>query len=119
MPLNTPSGSSTSVRVFSVDRDGVEKAITRWAAGIRRTHPEIERIYWFGSWAHGTPTPRSDVDVCIVVSHSSKSYRHRAADYLPELPIPIDLFVYTREEFDRLAEHSPGVYREILRGREL
>ncbi len=119
MQSSMPKKSSNSVRVFSVDRRRIEDAITRWAAGIRRDHPEIERIYWFGSWIHGTPTPGSDVDLCLIVSESPKSYRDRSVDYRPELPFAIDLFVYTREEFERLAKNNSPVVREILRGRLL
>lgn len=88
----------------------------QWAVEIRRAHPEIERIYWYGSWAHGIPTPGSDVDICLVVAGSARSGRDRAADYVPELPIRIDLLVYTRDEFERLAPESRGMYREIVRG---
>lgn len=114
-----PKRSSTSVRVFSVDRPRVEEAILGWAASVRKSHPEIERIYWFGSWIHGQPTPRSDVDICIVVSESAKPFRDRSADYRPELPIPMDLLVYTREEFEKLVRENAPVVREILRGKVL
>lgn len=83
-------------------------------------HSEIEPIIWFGSRVTGIPSPGSDVDLCLVLTHSEKALRDRVPDHLPfGFPVGIDLFSCTRAEFDRLRAVAPGWYGEIARGREL
>lgn len=65
-------------------------------------HPE--RVYLFGSYAWGEPTPDSDVDLMVVVPMSSESPARRAARgyrVLEGFGLPKDILVKTREEFER------------------
>jgi uncharacterized protein len=112
--------SSSSVVVRSADRDLIETAVRRHSKVLRREHPEICRIIWFGSWISGAPTPGSDVDLCIVLADSDRVFRDRIPDYLPNgFPVGVDVFPYTSEEFERLAREHPGWYAEIAKGRDL
>jgi uncharacterized protein len=87
---------------------------------MRVLHPEINRVIWFGSWANGLPTPGSDVDLCPILASSDKSFRERVVAYFPVgFPVGIDLFPYTLDEFDRLADYSPGWRKAILAGQDL
>ncbi len=86
---------------------------------LRQKHPEVERVIWFGSWARGLPLPRSDVDVCLIVSSSSERSRNRVSKYLPSrFPTGVDLVVYTQAEFECLQEKSPQWYAAIISGLE-
>jgi predicted nucleotidyltransferase len=106
--------------IRSADRATITRAVEAYAARLRREHPEIRRVIWFGSWVNGIPTPGSDVDLCIVVEHAEKPPHERPIDYLPVgFPVGVDLFVYTAEEFARLAQLSPGWYAAIQRGKEI
>jgi predicted nucleotidyltransferase len=110
----------SSVVIRSIDRERINRAVADHVAHLCRQHPEIERAIWFGSWVNGEPTPGSDVDLCLVLSSSEKSRRERFVDYLPVgFPVGVDLFAYTRSEFERLSQSSPGLYRPILAGREI
>ena len=109
-----------SVVVKSVDREAVRKEVRAYARALRAAHPEVERIVWFGSWVRGTPTPGSDVDLCLVLSQSDKPFRDRIPDYLPfGFPVDLDLFPYTRAELERLRTSSPAWYRTLMSGEEL
>ena len=109
--------SLSSVVIKSIDRDRVSQAVADHVARLRQRHPEIERVIWFGSWVNGLPTPGSDVDLCLILSSSKKSPRERFTDYLPLcFPVGVDLFTYTRSEFDRLSRSSPGLHKAILSG---
>ncbi len=120
MPSNTPRPSLSSVVIKSADRVRIEQAVKNYAARLRAEHPEVERIIWFGSWVTGLPRPGSDVDLCLILSSSDKPIRERVADFLPVgFPVGIDLFIYTREEFERLKEERPGWYKVICSGREV
>jgi predicted nucleotidyltransferase len=112
--------SSGSVAVWSRDRTEVENSVRELAAKLRREHPEIQRILWFGSWVTGRPVPASDCDLCVVLESSDKPFRDRIPDYLPDrFPLDLDIFPYTREEFDRLAVDLPGWHRQIASGWEI
>jgi predicted nucleotidyltransferase len=77
-------------------------------------------VIWFGSWVTGLPTPASDVDLCLILSSSDKLPRDRIPDYLPlGFPTGIDLFAYTKEEFERLQHSNPGWYGAIISGMEV
>jgi len=112
------SRSSSSVRIFSVDRDLVVGAVERFAQELLLRETDAVAVIWFGSWIGGTPTPGSDVDLCILLRSSPLAPRERIARYLPGgFPVGIDLFAYTVEEFALLARDSPGWYHAIDSGR--
>ena len=47
--------------------------------------------------------PGSDLDVLVVVEQSSESFERRAAAWdTTALPVPVDLMVYTKAEWERL-----------------
>lgn len=120
MPSATPRLSPSSVVIKSADRTRIEQAVERYVARLREAHPEIERILWFGSWVNGLPGPGSDVDLCLILSTSDKPRHEWAADFLPVgFPVGMDLFVYTREEFERLREEHPGWHQAICAGRAM
>lgn len=106
-----------SVVIKSIDRNKIYREVNKYAQRIRLDHPEISRAIWFGSWIHGHPIPGSDVDLCLILSHSDLPSRDRISKYLPAgFPVGLDLLVYTQQEFDRLEEFSPGLKHEILKG---
>ena len=120
MRSSMPKRSSHSVVIKSCDHDSVTAAVKRHVDKLRKDHPEIRRVIWFGSWVNGIPTPGSDVDLCLILSSSDKSMRDRVPDYLPVgFPVGIDLFPYTDEEFRRLKKRSPSWHATILSGEEL
>lgn len=106
--------------IKSANRTAIAQAVEQYVAHMRREHPEIRRIIWFGSWVTGIPTPGSDVDLCLIVSEADKPRQERSVEYLPVgFPVGVDLFVYTEEEFVQLAEEAPGWFAAIQAGREV
>lgn len=115
-----PEKSSSSVVIKSVDRQAIQSATEAYVEELRKLYPEIERLYWFGSWVSGLPVPGSDVDICLILSASQERPRDRISRYLPSrFPVGIDLFAYTRDEFDRLRIDSPQWFAAITSGREM
>jgi predicted nucleotidyltransferase len=89
----------TGVVVKSVDEGAVRRAMDAYAARLLATHPEVEEIVVFGSFAEGTWAPGSDLDVFVILSHSAKAVWDRIPDLLPgAFPVGVDLFPYTRQE---------------------
>ena len=89
----------SGVVVKSIDEAAVRRAMDAYAARLLAAHPEIEEIVVFGSFVEGTWAPGSDLDVFIVLSHSTKPVRDRIPGLLPgAFPVGVDLFPFTREE---------------------
>jgi predicted nucleotidyltransferase len=64
-----------------------------------------EQVYLFGSRARGDATEDSDYDLLVVVPASDKPRYERAQEayaHLHGVGIPLDVHVYTRDEFDWL-----------------
>jgi predicted nucleotidyltransferase len=60
-------------------------------------------IFLFGSAARGAVGPDSDVDLLVVVKNSPLSFFERGAiayRALRHIGVPVDVQVYTRDEFD-------------------
>ncbi len=63
-------------------------------------------VYLFGSCAGGRLEPHSDVDLLVVVDRSDQTFFQRATvayRALRGIGVPIDVQVYTRQEFDSRA----------------
>lgn len=75
-------------------------------------------IYLFGSYVYGTPGPHSDLDLLAVVEASPlTAYQRDALAYraLRGIPVPIDVQVYTREEFEGRAALPVSFERTVQR----
>jgi len=75
-----------------------------------------EQIILFGSHAWGTPNDDSDVDVVVVVPKSDLSPHLRAAHAyraLRDLPMPVEVRVRTRAEFERYRHVRASLEHQI------
>lgn len=86
-------------------------------------HLHPDKIILFGSYAWGTPSDDSDVDLLVVVPDSTESAHARAARVhraLRGIPVPCDVMVRTRAEISRLNQApSSLLYRVLREGRVL
>lgn len=112
--------SSSTVRFIFLDREALLARLRAIATQICQEH-DVEDIRVFGSLARGDATGTSDVDVLIMVRHSSEpDMVRRSLSSLPyfDLDRGIDLLVYTRAELERqLAAQNPflrRIWRESL-----
>lgn len=85
------------------------------AAIVRRTDPE--EVIVFGSYAKGTATDRSDLDL-LVVRETMLPLARRTEDVLPLLQsrlIPVDVHVYTPEEVREFGREEYSFLNTVLR----
>ena|SRR5579862_4377863 len=76
-------------------------------------HPE--RILLFGSYAYGTPTQDSDVDLLVILPHEGKGSRKSAEILCRFRPaFPIDLLVRTPEQIRQRLAWNDFFLQEIL-----
>jgi predicted nucleotidyltransferase len=96
----------------------LEKVVDRLKAEF-----QPEQIFLFGSHAWGTPHEDSDVDLMVIVPESGERAirrMQRAHHCLGDLDMSKDVFVQTRQEFDRYKDLRASIQHEILqRGRKL
>lgn len=98
----------------------IAAAVAAYADELRKRCRRVTEVYWYGSWVSGTPTPSSDVDLCVVVESDDRRPRDRLPDFLPSrFPVGVDLTVLTRAELAELAERAPSWHRAIVSGRRL
>ncbi len=96
------------------------------AGQLQEVLPEIVRrlrealapmtIYLYGSCAYGTVGSDSDVDVLVVVPESELTFFERgAAAYraLRRIGVPVDVQVYTGEEFESRASLPVSFERTV------
>lgn len=79
-------------------------------------------IYLFGSYAWGSPTEDSDLDLLIVIDKSNeKSYKRAmpAYDALFGMGISKDIIVYTKEEFEKISSNITTLGYKIKNEGEL
>lgn len=105
---------------------GLDVTPTGFSATVAETLPEAvqrivqtlqpEKIILFGSYADGTSTPDSDVDLLVVMETDAPLVeRHLAISrLLRPRPFPVDILVKQPEEIQRALEGSDFFIREIL-----
>ena len=110
-----PKKSSSSVKVIFADKDIVLRQLKDYSESIRRGHPEVEQVGYFGSYANDTYGPASDVDLLIILRSSSRRFLDRIPDFVPDnLSIGCDCFPYTREEIEKMKPEGNPWIRRVL-----
>ena len=83
-----------------------------------------QKIILFGSYAHGSPTEESDLDLLIIKNSTvPKIQRNRQIRrILNDLYFPVDVFVKTEREYDRYKDvigtvvYSAHKYGKVIYG---
>ncbi len=81
-----------------------------------------ERVILFGSYAHGKPTPDSDVDLLIVMETDERPSKRRQAvsRLFRERPFPMDIVVRTPAEMKQSMKRvDPFIHEVLKRGKVL
>jgi uncharacterized protein len=107
--------SSGSVRIISLDRNRLLAELRQIAGRLSADHPEVAEVRLFGSLARGDQLGTSDVDVLILLRHTTETDPvHRILTFLPyfDLNRGSDLLVYTLAELEgRLAAGDRFIQR--------
>lgn len=87
------------------DAKTVDAAMRRWVEEVMRNKKDVLKIGYFGSYARGDWGVGSDLDLIIIVENSKKPFEKRSAEWdVTELPVPADVLVYTKEEWNSLSK---------------
>lgn len=97
------------------DARTVEQALRHWTEGVVRDRNDVLRIGFFGSYARGDWGVGSDLDLVIVVKSSKQPFERRAIEWdATGLPVPVDVLVYTEEEWSALTGQR-GFFQTLMR----
>jgi predicted nucleotidyltransferase len=81
---------------------------------IERVQPE--KVVLFGSYAEGTATPQSDIDLLVIVESDLQRDRRQEAISRALRPrrVPVDILAYTPAEVQHCMETPASFVRHIL-----
>jgi predicted nucleotidyltransferase len=81
---------------------------------VERIQPE--KVVLFGSYANGTATPESDIDLLVIVESDLRRDRRQEviSQALRPRRVPIDILAYTPAEVHRCMESPTSFVRHIL-----
>jgi predicted nucleotidyltransferase len=116
-----PVRSLTSPVLKWPDARTVIRALRHWTKKVAQDRPEVVHIGFFGSYARGDWGVGSDLDLLIIVAGSDRPFEQRPGQFDTQaLPVPVDILVYTQEEwqvlksgrkfFQRLDRETTWVY---------
>lgn len=112
-----------SVKITSIDREKLDDALSTIVRNLKQQHPEIRRVFLFGSFARGDYTPESDIDILIVCAHLEVPFLLRSGifiEFFRPLPFDVNLLVYTEEEIRRMEEErNPFILAVFSEAKEI
>ena len=95
--------------------------INEMIEGLKKLRPH--KVILFGSYAKGTATEDSDLDVLVVLDSIdiAKSFKEQNERYLlasnavreVNYKIPMDILVYSKAEYERLSKQNTFFFNEI------
>jgi predicted nucleotidyltransferase len=109
-----PVRSSSSHVLTWPPPDAVEEAARAWGATLKASRSDVVRVGYFGSYARGDWGVGSDLDLVVVLTECAEPPLRRGLsfDTIRGFPVPVDLLVYTQDEWRRLeAEKAPFLQR--------
>lgn len=101
------------------DPSEVDKAVRHWAKAVTACYCKVEGVGYFGSYARGDWGVGSDLDLLMIVAEADLPFEKRGLSYdTTALPVPVDLLVYTKSEWEALHEKgesfSETVRKELI-----
>lgn len=101
-----------------LDENIKDKIISRISSNIK-----YKKIILFGSWAKGNAHEDSDIDLVVILEENgfSKNFKEKMAKrkrvgslfYDIKKKIPMDILVYTNDEWDKLNELNSSFIKEL------
>lgn len=96
-----PTRSLSSSVLKWPERETVDAAVRRWVREASRERPDLLGAAYLGSYARGDWGPGSDVDLLLILREGEGTEEARSSDFdVTELPVPADIIVLTREEWE-------------------
>ncbi len=98
-----------TVKVYSLNREEIINKLTSLAQRLLEENKNVLRVILFGSLASKGHSPRSDIDLLVVLSDDNRRRMDRIPEFLRyflEVGHPVDVLVYTAKEIEDEKEES-------------
>jgi len=96
------------------DLASVDQAVRFWAEQQAQSCPEILQVGYFGSYGRGDWGVGSDLDLVIIVKSSETHFWQRSLEFdALNLPVPVDLLVYTQDEWQSMRQRGDRFPRQV------
>jgi predicted nucleotidyltransferase len=96
------------------DKEAVVLSLLEWTKEIVKNRDDIVKVGYFGSYARGDWGVGSDLDIIVIVKKSEIPFDKRSAEWDTEgISVPVDLLVYTEEEYENMKEADSGFCKAI------
>jgi len=94
----------------TISSDIIKKIVNTIADGI-----SPQKIFLFGSYALGNPNSDSDLDLLVIMDTKLPHYKRATPIKLlfDPYPCPMDILVFTKEEFDNLKNIRNHIVHEV------
>jgi predicted nucleotidyltransferase len=109
-----PEQSWSGAEVRFIDYDQVLAGLRRAVAEAKVGHPEIVKVYLFGSLVQGNWTADSDADLIVVVRREFADIFERGNYHIFTPSIPTDSVVYSESEFEKLSRDPSSFLAQNL-----
>ncbi len=109
-----PAESWSSAEVRFIDRELVIRDLRQAVAEAKARHPEIFRVFLFGSLVEGNWTADSDADLMVVVRRDFSDILERSPYQIFTSSIPTDSLVYSESEFEKMAHDGESFLAQNL-----
>ncbi|HOP31584.1 MAG TPA: nucleotidyltransferase domain-containing protein [Spirochaetota bacterium] len=75
----------------------------------------VKKIILFGSFAYGTPTEHSDIDLCVISDDNRRKIEilHEIRKKIRGVKYPVDILVYNSDEFSKRSDSLTSMERYI------
>lgn len=85
------------------DLQTVHAAVMDWTEQAINKYPEIQQVGYIGSYARSDWGVGSDLDLIVIIAAEELPRWERTSRFdLAGLPVPTDMLVYTRREWQKL-----------------
>ncbi|KXG76752.1 hypothetical protein AN618_14370 [Fervidicola ferrireducens] len=96
------------------DKEAAVLSLLEWTKEIVKNRDDIVKVGYFGSYARGDWGVGSDLDIIVIVKKSEIPFDKRSAEWDTEgISVPVDLLVYTEEEYENMKTSNSGFCRAI------
>lgn len=96
------------------DHNQVISSLSKWVKKVLQARSDITKIGYFGSYARKDWGVGSDLDLLVVVEKSDRLFHERPVEWdALDIPVPVDLLIYTDEEFTKMQSEKPFFYRQL------
>jgi DNA polymerase sigma len=109
-----PERSWTGAEVRFIDYERAVRNIRKAVAEAKAAHPEIVRVFLFGSLAQGTWTADSDVDLIVVVRKELTDFSSRSPYHIFVEGMATESLIRSENEFQEQSQDESSFLANSL-----